>query len=252
MDKLDLALAGLPLDSRILPLLAKDGTVPAMPPAVRPTVNPDAAPFGVTNMPQPSGGTYEDQYNRTQSLMVPGRSMTSYGVAPTYDTPERQAADKTISTPPPSSADYKPRWWERLLGGATAFAAGWGGNPAGYAIGSNVTNRRFNTAMGDYSARQEQAQNVLAEQDKNYNAQSQNWRNFLTFSQKEDELNRREERDRDRADYERRVASVGEERNRLSGERDRLKAENDNLKTPDAVFNQRQAYAKKLGLKGED
>lgn len=56
------------------------------------------------------------------------------------------------AVPKPDPAANKPKWWERLLGGATAFAAGWnGGN--GYELGSNVTNRRMIGAQNEYNAK---------------------------------------------------------------------------------------------------
>jgi hypothetical protein len=45
----------------------------------------------------------------------------------------------------------KPKLWERLAGAGVGFASGWGNAERGAQLGGDVTNRRYNTAMRDYT-----------------------------------------------------------------------------------------------------
>jgi hypothetical protein len=51
----------------------------------------------------------------------------------------------------PDANKLKPKWWERLAGAGVGFASGWGNAERGAQLGSDVTNRRYNSAMRDYT-----------------------------------------------------------------------------------------------------
>lgn len=66
---------------------------------------------------------------------------------------QKQMADTSSqisNVPRPDPAKLRPKWYDRLAGAATGFAAGWGNAERGVDIGSNVTNRRWNGAQTDY------------------------------------------------------------------------------------------------------
>lgn len=54
------------------------------------------------------------------------------------------------AVPKPDPTQLKPKWYDRLLGAGVGFAAGWGNAERGYDLGSNVTNRRWNSAQTQY------------------------------------------------------------------------------------------------------
>lgn len=77
-------------------------------------------------------------------------------VAPKYQAPDRTALNTargklTTDSAAVKQADYKPKWWERLLGGVA------GGLSQDAEGGAAVTNRRFNQAVG------QQKRNVAAD-----------------------------------------------------------------------------------------
>jgi hypothetical protein len=58
---------------------------------------------------------------------------------------------KRAAVPLPDPQKLKPKWWERLAGAGVGFASGWGNAEQGARLGGDVTNRRYNSAMRDYT-----------------------------------------------------------------------------------------------------
>lgn len=119
---------------------------------------------------------------------LPWKNVLSGAPAPPFMTPEREAASKTLGTPPPTYEANKPKWWERVLGGLSAGAMAYGHVPGAVEAGQNVTNRRFNQAENAYEASRTNAKDVLGEQDKNYAAREKTWYNALTQGNREDKI----------------------------------------------------------------
>jgi hypothetical protein len=58
---------------------------------------------------------------------------------------------RRAAVPLPDPQKLKPKWWERLAGAGVGFASGWGNAEQGARLGGDVTNRRYNSAMRDYT-----------------------------------------------------------------------------------------------------
>ena len=62
----------------------------------------------------------------------------------------------------PKFADNKPKWYDRLLGGAVGFGLGWGGKPGeGAELGGDLTRRGFNNATSEYQRQRDQLMQTL-------------------------------------------------------------------------------------------
>jgi len=58
---------------------------------------------------------------------------------------------KRATVPLPDPQKLKPKWWERLAGAGVGFASGWGDAARGAQLGGDVTTRRYDAAMRDYT-----------------------------------------------------------------------------------------------------
>ena len=179
--------------------------------------------------------------------VVPGYkppTMSAMPALPRQPIPAPQPPE-TKFTPPPGYADNKPKWWERLLGGLTAAAMAYGGNPRAAEIGSGVTNRRYLGAMADWEGKHANEVETAKQGERQYENLLDLYRNAQSMDLRERQLEEEKRRNDDRRAYEGEVTTAKNEANALKRQLAEGKAE---ASTPEA----RRKLADEYGLKGAE
>jgi hypothetical protein len=123
-----------------------------------PPADPAAAPGGMVAGANIPGASPFTRTQKPESSDDPG--ITGMPPLPTppdlSNSPITQAyqryQDIEKTRPPvPDPQTLKPKWWERLAGAGVGFASGWGNAERGAQLGGDVTNRRYDAAMRDYT-----------------------------------------------------------------------------------------------------
>jgi hypothetical protein len=145
---------------------AAPGVAPA---AVAPVVR--AAPAAITDLSRMRGAAMEPDAAAppvpASNVVVPMATAEQARVPAA--SARQQGLESSISQyskpTDPNDPAVKPRWWERVLGGAVGFGRGFAHDPNAMEEGASVTNRRFITA--EYTRKQglegAQAQNEAFE-----------------------------------------------------------------------------------------
>jgi hypothetical protein len=107
---------------------------------------PAASPFTRTPKPQSS----DDQGITGMPALPTPPDYSNNPVSQAY-TRYQDLEKKRAAVPLPDPQKLKPKWWERLAGAGVGFASGWGNAEQGARLGGDVTNRRYNSAMRDYT-----------------------------------------------------------------------------------------------------
>jgi hypothetical protein len=109
---------------------------------------PGASPFTRTAPPPPQSS---DDRGITGMPELP--TLPDYSNNPVSQAYSRyqDLEKKRAAVPLPDPQKLKPKWWERLAGAGVGFASGWGDAARGAQLGGDVTTRRYDAAMRDYT-----------------------------------------------------------------------------------------------------
>jgi hypothetical protein len=105
---------------------------------------PAASPFTRTPKPESS-----DDPGITGMPALPTPPDTSN--SPITQAYQRYQDIEKTRPPVPDASKLKPKLWERLAGAGVGFASGWGNAERGAQLGGDVTSRRYDAAMRDYT-----------------------------------------------------------------------------------------------------
>lgn len=137
----------------------------------------------ITQRSAPDATASQDQgQSAVQSTVSPTPTAPQ---APAFDQDKYQQLEQQVQQARqpinPNDPSVKPKWYDRVAGALVGFGAGYKGGPAeGVAIGSAVTNRRYNQAEAQHEEQQKAAEGAMSDFE-NQNQMAQ--RNFATQSQ---------------------------------------------------------------------
>lgn len=200
--------AGPPLDqlSQLLMNLPRESspldTLMAQPPTM-PTLAPATAPAPAAQPPRPSD---DPAITAARAGMDQSQAQLQTALGA-----RRDIESKIAAVPPVNAQDYKPHWYDRLLGFGVGTAAGYGNPSAAQPAASGVTYRRLNQADAQ---RQRTLQPLLDQLNASERdvpllnaANESSWRNF-TAAREGKNLDRQQEATDARAQYEKDISGI--------------------------------------------